>query len=168
MKIYIYDHLDASGKPKFQAIELDEASAEEWVQIEFERTGEMRTAQEIQDDIDREFINSDRREYSHRERHQLIRNEDGMETDIIDTIADKSLSPEEMIEESEADDLIANLMERLNPAYADVLLKIVIGGQPISDYAKENGLSTKSVYNRLCYAKEAVRKKYSGIFKKGK
>ena len=61
VKLFVYDCLDDSGKPRFQSIVLDDEDAERWVQVELERIGEFRTTQQIQDDIDREFINSDRR-----------------------------------------------------------------------------------------------------------
>ena len=53
---------------------------------------------------------------------------------------------------------MALLKETLNARYFDVLLKIIIGGQSIESYAKENGLGVKSVYNLLARSKEAVRK----------
>ena len=168
MRIYIYDHLDNSGRPKFQVIELDDASAERWVQVELERTGEFKTAQQIQDDIDRELINSDRREYSHRAQYQTFKDEDGVEVEVVETIPSEDPSPlDRTIEEEENRSFIMRLKETLNPRYADVLLKIVIGGQSIEGYARENGLSIKSVYNLVNRAKEAARKNSSKIIGKG-
>ena len=168
VKLFVYDRLDDSGKPRFQSIVLDDEDAERWVQVELERTGEFKTAQQIQDDIDREFINSDRREFSHRAKYRTFCNEDGVEVDIVETIPSEDASPlEKLAEEQEEEAFLALLKETLNERYFDVLLKIIIGGQSIESYAKENGLGIKSVYNLLARSKEAVRKKYSEIFKKG-
>lgn len=168
VKLFVYDRLDATGKPRYQRIILDDEDAENWVNVELERTGEYRTAQQIQDDIDREIINSDRREYSHRATYQTFKDEDGVEVDIVETIPSEDPSPlDRAIEEAEDRSFIMRLKEALNPRYADVLLKIVIGEQSIEGYAKENGLSIKYVYNLVNRAKVAARKNSSKIFGKG-
>ena len=172
MKLFIYSHLDKNGKSRYQKLEISDSEAEEWVQIDFERRKKndpdavIRTAQEIQNSIDREFVNSDRREYAHRAYLNAMRNENGTETDYIETLSSEEPSAlERLIEEKEADAFISLLEENLNAKYADVLIKIVIGGQSIEQYAEENELNIKAVYNLLCRAKEAVKKKYSKIFK---
>ena len=168
VKLFVYDRLDAAGKPRYQRIILDDEDAENWVNVELERTGEYRSAQQIQDDIDRELINSDRREYSHRAGYQTFKDEDGVEVDIVETIPSVDPSPlDRVIEEEENRSFIVRLKETLNPRYADVLLKIVIGGQSIEGYARENGLSIKSVYNLVNRAKVAARQNSSKIFGKG-
>ena len=168
VKLFVYDRLDAAGKPRYQRIILDDEDAENWVNVELERTGEYRTAQQIQDDIDRELINSDRREYCHRATYQTFKDEDGVEVDIVETIPSVDPSPLDIaIEEEENRSFIMRLKEALNPRYADVLFKIVIGEQSIEGYAKENGLSIKYVYNLVNRAKVAARKNSSKIIGKG-
>ena len=114
MIIYIYDYLDSYGKPKFIKLELDQESADEWVNVDFERRclearqGEevfKRTPQEIQDEIDREFINKDRKEYRHRAKYNTKKDDEGNEIDIIDTLPSDYLTPEEAYIESLNNDL---------------------------------------------------------------
>ena len=57
MKIYIYDYTDQYGKPHYNAIEISEEDANDWINIDYERrlsealpgqVVEKRTAQQIQ------------------------------------------------------------------------------------------------------------------------
>ena len=101
MKIYIYDCLNKYGKPLFKSLEISEEEAKKWEEedyrsrLEKAEKGiniERRSAQSIQDEIDREYINSDRKEYRHRVKNSTIVDEEGNEIDIIEIIVDHRLN----------------------------------------------------------------------------
>jgi len=98
MKIFVYDFIDEKGKKHFKTVDISEEEANEWVQRDYERrlsenvTISKRTPQEIQDDIDKEYINCDRREHYHKTT-KLIKNFANEETSLIDLIPDETYNP---------------------------------------------------------------------------
>lgn len=95
MKIYIYEYTDTYGKQHYQIVEITEEEATNLIHIDYERrllkanVGdiiEKRTVQQIQDEIDREFINRDRNEYNHRINKQISLDNEGNEIDTMDLI----------------------------------------------------------------------------------
>ena len=168
MKLFIYSHLGKDGKPQYQKIEISDSEAEEWVQVDFEKrrkadpTAVKRTAQEIQDSIDREFLNSDRREYSHRARPKNKFEEEGNELDFFETVADPSPSPEEnTIREKELEELLEKIRGCTKKNRADVFIQVVLRNEPLKCYAERNGLSYDAARMLLSRAKDDIRKKFS-------
>ena len=155
MKIYLFDHLDEFGKARYQAIEIDDQEAEKWVQIEYERTGIMRTAQQIQDDIDREFINSCRKEYYQRGRYSKLDDSDPDSPSIVDTVPDSSWTPEEVtIYES----ILKMVHEGMNKAQADIFICVGLEDEDLSEYAERNGLTYEAAKKLLQRAREKAKK----------
>lgn len=110
MKIYVYDYTDLYGKPHYNVIKISDDDANYWINIDYERrlieakpgqVVERRTAQQIQDEIDKEFLNSDRREVYHKSLFNTVSDEEGNEISIIETIAYSSNSPLEQLEKEE-------------------------------------------------------------------
>lgn len=161
MKLFIYSHLGKDGKPQYQKIEISDSEADEWVQVDFEKrrkadpTAVKRTAQEIQDSIDREFLNSDRREFSHRAKHNTVKNDEGREIEIVETIADKAWTPEQQAIYA---DYIRIIREGMREIYADIFICVGLEQEPLAAYANRKGIKYTVAKERLSRAREMARK----------
>lgn len=109
MIIYVYSYTDEFDIKHYQKIEISDEDANEWINIDYERrlsealpgqVVEKRTAQQIQDEIDRDFANSDRRNMYHKSEYQTFKDKEGKEINIAEVSKDeKSLTPMEQYEE---------------------------------------------------------------------
>lgn len=173
MKIYIYDYTDQYGKPHYNAIEISEEDANDWINIDYERrlsealpgqVVEKRTAQQIQDEIDKEFLNSDRREVYHKALFDTVSDDEGNEISVIDTIADSSNSPLEQLEEDLAND---ELKEKINKALSlltetqrrRVLMRFV-DGLTFQEIAKVEKCDYTSVKESIESALKKIKKNF--------
>ena len=164
MKLFIYSHLDDNGKPRYQKLEISDSEAEEWVQIDFEERKKknpdavIRTAQEIQDSIDREFINSDRTEFRHKAIYQTFIDEDGVEEDIAATIPDTSWTPEQYAIYA---DYIRIIKENIKKERAEIFIEVALNDEPLKHYAARKGLSYEAAKKLLQRAKAEISKLFS-------
>lgn len=109
MIIYVYSYTDKYDNKHYQKIEISEEEANDWINVDYERrlaealpgqVVEKRTAQQIQDEIDRDFVNSDRRYIYHKSEYQTFKDEDGAEINIAEASKDEDgLTPMEQYEE---------------------------------------------------------------------
>ena len=109
MIIYVYSYTDEFDIKHYQKFEISDAEANDWINVDYERrlaealpgqVVEKRTAQQIQDEIDRELVNSDRRNMYHKSQYQTFEDEDGVELNIAEQSKDeKGLTPMEQYEE---------------------------------------------------------------------
>lgn len=109
MIIYVYSYTDKYDNKHYQKIEISEEEANDWINVDYERrlaealpgqVVEKRTAQQIQNEIDRELVNSDRRNIYHKSEYQTFKDEDGIEINIAEASRDEEgLTPMEQYEE---------------------------------------------------------------------
>ena len=124
MKIFIYDYTDEFDKRHYQVVEISDDDANDWINIDYERRlaeakpGEVisrRKPQEIQNEIDNEFIKSDRRNMSHKTHFPTVHDEEGNEVSILEFMEDESPSSQKQYEEEAR---LEELREKINKALA--------------------------------------------------
>lgn len=177
MKLYLYNGLDENGKATYQRIEIDEADADRWVQIDYEKRkleegddASPRTAQQIIDEVNNDNYNSDRRYWYMLDKIQTVKTEDGEsgaeEVSRIDLIPDDTYSPEKIFgnqesqRESEAilTELFASItdiQERRARAYFET-------HKTVREIANEEGVDFSSIRDSI----NAVRKTLEKIQEK--
>lgn len=116
MIIYVFDHMINYHRAKYYSVDIDQESADEWVNIDFEerlkkaKSGdvvEKRTPQEIQNELNKQFINAERREMYEKSKYSIIPLDEGDDGTILDTIASPDPTPQEAYEnELEYDEII--------------------------------------------------------------
>ena len=109
MIIYVYSYTDKFDIRHYQKFEISDEEANDWINVDYERrlaealpgqVVERRTIQQIQDEIDREFVNSDRRNMYHKSEYQTFEDEDGEELNIaVQSKDEEGLTPMEQYEE---------------------------------------------------------------------
>ncbi len=109
MIIYVYSYTDEFDIIHYQKFEISDEEANDWINVDYERrlaealpgqVVERRTIQQIQDEIDRELVNSDRRNMYHKSEYQTFKDEDGEELNIAEQSKDEEgLTPMEQYEE---------------------------------------------------------------------
>lgn len=108
MKIYIYEYTDKYGKQHYQVCEISDEETEKWIHSDYERrvaeasdkkSVKKRTAQQIQDEIDKDFINNDRRAIAHETRFPTVFDNEDNEQNAIERIVGSCNTPMEQYEE---------------------------------------------------------------------
>lgn len=161
MKIYIYNGLDKSGKKKHQVIEISEAEADQWVQVDYERRQaesdvpvSPRTAQEIMEEASREYINSDRKAFNNTRLFDVRSNEEGEAYNEMDSLVSADLSPEqEFILEETHKEIEKGLTEIQLRRY-----KLYREGVSIRQIALDEGINYKTVYESIHVVKKFLKK----------
>lgn len=177
MKLYLYNGLDKSGRATYQKIEIDEADADRWVQIDYEKRkleegddASPRTAQQIIDEVNNDNYNSDRRYWYMLDKQQTVKMKDGNdeaeEISRLDLIPDYTYSPEMIFKnkehQKESKEILAELFasitdvqERRARAYFEM-------HKTMREIANEEGVDFSSVRDSI----SAVRKTLEKIQKK--
>ena len=173
MKIYIYDYTDNYGKPHYQKIEISDEDANDWINIDYERrlseaepgqVVEKRTAQQIQDEIDKDFINSDRRNHAHKGFYNTFTDDEGNEESIIETYEDEGLTPMEAYEEElrvrELQEKIKNALAILTETQRRRVLMRFVEDLTLEEIAKRENCDISSVKESIDGAIKKIKKNF--------
>ena len=174
MKIYIYDYTDNYGKPHYQKIEISDEDANDWINIDYERrlseaepgqVVEKRTAQQIQDEIDRELVNSDRRNMYHKSEYQTFEDEDGEELNIAEQSKDEEgLTPMEQYEEDlrkqELKEKVDKALALLTEKQRRRVLMRFVDEMTLEEIAKAENCDISTVFESIEGAIKKIRKNF--------
>ena len=120
-----------------------------------------RSLQEIMDEVfNRPLYNLWHKETRHRGQMQKQFRKDDEEaddTDGMDSVPDYS-DEERRSRQYDHEAVCQRIRSLLKPAYADVLIAVMIDGMTPDDYAKKTGEKRDAVYKRLQRAKEKYRR----------
>lgn len=152
---------------EFQTIELDAKAIEEmWVSLSIEADEDMTQEEKeniIQEAFEERFNKPEYNNWHKFNRHRgnlkkqfRQDDEEGDESDGIDTVADNS-QEEERNSQYEYEDLCLRIRKALKSEYADVIIAVCLDDMTPEEYAQRNGLKRDAVYKRLQRAKKKMR-----------
>lgn len=152
---------------EFQTIELDAKAIEEmWVSLSIEADEDMTQEEKeniIQEAFEERFNKPEYNNWHKFNRHRgnlkkqfRKDDEEGDESDGIDTVADNS-QEEERNSQYEYEDLCLRIRKALKSEYADVIIAVCLDDMTPEEYAQRNGLKRDAVYKRLQRAKKKMR-----------
>ena len=106
---------------------------------------------EVSIELDRDIFNSDRRETR---RHNSVENlqEQGVQ------MADESVDVVSIIEKQETSQALHKALDKLLPQQWDLIQKVFFEGRPMADIAREEGVTSKAIQNRINKIKTQLRK----------
>jgi len=118
---------------------------------------ERRTAQEFFDDMNRNELNSWRKN-NRRLISVKTEDEESSEMDMMDLIVDDSQARQYQKQE-DCEALCQEIRQLLKPKQAEMIITIDIDGMGVKDYATQKNLNPKRVSEQLNYTRGVLRKK---------
>ncbi len=180
MKIYVYDYTDKYGKQHYRVCEISDEDAEKWVNNDYERrlanasdkkSVEKRTVQQIQDEVDRDYINSDRRAIAHEIRFPTVFDDEENELNAIERIVDNGNTPMEQyergIETQELKQRIQKALEMLTEKQRRRVIMRYVEKKTLQEIAEIENCDITTIRESIDAAIKKIKKIFENTPKNG-